>query len=151
MEHEYTYYIQRYYESGMDTALIVAIIALVGTLTSSVFALLSALLPKKMDRKDKKSDAHTAFEKEVLDILAKLKRGVVEVLYDKLKYLGQRYITEGEITPAELHDFLKMYEKAKALDMNGGLEGFRKKVESLDVNENKPKRNYHIDCPLLKK
>lgn len=149
---DYLYYIQQYYSgSGMGTEVLVAIVSVVGIVTGAAFGFLGTVVSKKMDRKDKVSDKRTEFEKEALEILAKLKSGIVEVLYDKLKYLGQRYISEGEITPAELHDFLKMYEKAKMLDMNGGLEGIRKKVEGLNVNENKPKRNYHIDCPLLKK
>ena len=94
---------------------IVAILsgACAAAFVSGLFGLINRAL-------DKKSDTNAA---------------LVIILYDRVKYLGKKYIDEGCISADDLCDLIKMHEVYHRLGGNGFLDEIMKKVKALPMKE----------------
>ena len=144
MEHEIIYYIRQYYAAQpMYTGIIVAIATSVGVVLASAITFLGIIMSKKMDRKDKKKADMSDFEKQLLDKMQAFGRGVNVLLYDRIKYLGNRYIGEECISGEELNDLKKLHTVFhKDLGGNGYLDEIMRRVGHLQINNSKSKREY---------
>lgn len=85
---------------------------------SGVTAVILALLQRKWNKDDKK-DAMV----EALKVL----------MVDRVRYLGQCYVTQGEITLADKETLEEMHRAYKALGGNGHLEIIMDEVEGLPL------------------
>lgn len=91
----------------------------VGAVTGSgVTAIILALLQRKWNKDDKK-DAMV----EALKVL----------MVDRVRYLGQCYVTQGEITLEDRETLDEMYQAYKSLGGNGHLDIIMTEVEGLPL------------------
>ena len=59
--------------------------------------------------------------------------GVMIILYDRIKYLGKKYISEGYIVGDDLEDIIKMHEIYHSMGGNGFLDKVMAQVKSLPI------------------
>ena len=117
----------------MDALQIFAVVA-GSSVIGSIVTLVGTIIIKKMDRKDKRTEHLTAFEKHI-------QKAVCVMLYDRIKYLGKRYIHEESITAEELNDLQKMHTVFhEDLNGNGFLDALMKHVKELRIVKTKEER-----------
>lgn len=74
----------------------------------------------------------------VILYLIGMRSGVRILLYDKIKYLGRKYIEAKEISEEDLEDLIHMHEIYHSqLKGNGYLDGIMDKVRALPVKKEK--------------
>ena len=79
---------------------------------------------------------HLNNKKKVDDTDDAIRAGVRALLYDKIKYLGLKYIDKGEITAEELEDIHKLHKVYHdKLEGNGYLDIIMGKVDRLPVTK----------------
>ena len=101
----------------MDAQLVTIICAVIGS------GALSTLITQLISHHDKKMDKKNAVSKAVR-----------MVLKDRIRYLCEKYITQGWVYASDLEDLLKMHECYHTdLDGNGFLDAFMNKVKTLPV------------------
>ena len=62
--------------------------------------------------------------------------GVRQLLYDRIKYLGRKFISAGEIRLEDLEDLIEMHKiYHDTLDGNGYLDSVMKAVNGLKIRE----------------
>lgn len=89
------------------------------TIISGIFALVSQSNARKAKNKDGVS------------------KGVRQLLYDKIKYLGKKHIAAGEITAEDLEDIIAMHETYhNDLNGNGYLDSLMAQVKRLPIKSN---------------
>ena len=81
-------------------------------------------LARRAAKDDKASDGN----KEIKDAIRAL-------MYDRIKYLGQRYIGEGGVALDDLESFLDMHGCYRDLEGNGGLDTLVSKVKALPIRD----------------
>lgn len=104
----------------MDNTIIVAIIS-----SGALSTLISALFSLWQTRR-KKADG--------------VRDGVKMILYDRIKFLGKKYIDRGYITTEELEDLTTMhdiYHDPEGLNGNGFLDALMKNVGKLPLKGEK--------------
>jgi len=93
------------------------IVAILGS--GALSALISGIFGIIRDRKAKKDGVHA---------------GVRQLLYDKIKCLGRRYIAENEITSEDLEDLIDMHKiYHDDLAGNGYLDHVMEEVKKLKI------------------
>ena len=99
------------------------VIAVIGALTGSgVASVVVALLQRKwakQDRHDERVDALVVANKVLM--------------VDKVRYLGKKYIAEGEIHLEDKESIREMYSAYKRLGGNGHLETIMAEIDHLKV------------------
>ena len=103
----------------MDSLIIALIGALTGTGVSSVVVVL-------LQRKWSKQDIHD----ERVDALVDANK---VLMIDKVRYLGKKYICEGEIHLEDKENLKEMYSAYKRLGGNGHLDTVMYEVDQLKV------------------
>jgi hypothetical protein len=99
------------------------IIALIGALTGSgASSIIVVLLQRKWAKQDKKD--------ERVDALVEANK---VLMIDKVRYLGKKYISEGEIHLEDKENLLEMYAAYKRLGGNGHLDTVMYEVNHLKV------------------
>lgn len=99
------------------------IIALIGALTGSgVSSIVVVLLQRKWAKQDKQD--------ERVDALVEANK---VLMIDKVRYLGKKYISEGEIHLEDKENLLEMYGAYKRLGGNGHLDTVMYEVNHLKV------------------
>lgn len=99
------------------------IIALIGALTGSgVSSIIVVLLQRKWAKQDKHD--------ERVDALVEANK---VLMIDKVRYLGKKYISEGEIHLEDKENLLEMYGAYKRLGGNGHLDTVMYEVNHLKV------------------
>jgi len=99
------------------------IIALLSAgLGSGMMAIVLAYLQRKWNKADKKDERMDA----VVDALK-------EIMIDRVRYLGKRYISEQEIALEDKESIEGMFKAYKALGGNGHLDTVMDEVERLPV------------------
>ncbi|HOP12101.1 MAG TPA: hypothetical protein PK629_11495 [Oscillospiraceae bacterium] len=92
-------------------------IAIIGS--GALSALISGIFVIVRDRKAKKDG---------------IRAGVRQLLYDKIKGLGKRYITENEITAEDLEDLMDMHKiYHDELSGNGYIDHIMEEVKKLKI------------------
>jgi hypothetical protein len=81
-----------------------------------------------LNRKATKADKASNGNRELKDAIRAL-------LYDRIKYLGQKYIAEGSIALDDLESLLDMHKCYRDLEGNGGLNALMSKVQGLPIRE----------------
>ncbi len=99
------------------------IIALIGALTGSGVCSVVVVL---LQRKWAKQDSHD----ERVDALVEANK---VLMIDKVRYLGKKYISEGEIHLEDKENLLEMYNAYKKLGGNGHLDTVMYEVNHLKV------------------
>jgi hypothetical protein len=102
------------------------VIALGGGSAAAVVSGLVQVTLWALNRKASKADKAADGNKEIRDALRAL-------LYDRIKYLGQRYVSEGDISLADLESLLDMHKCYGELEGNGGLNALISKVKTLPI------------------
>lgn len=98
-------------------------IALIGALTGSgVSSIVVVLLQRKWAKQDKHD--------ERVDALVDANK---VLMIDKVRYLGKKYISEGEIHLEDKENLKEMYDAYKRLGGNGHLETVMAEVNHLKV------------------
>lgn len=98
-------------------------IALLSALTSSgVCSIVVVLLQRKWAKQDKKD--------ERVDALVDAQK---VMMIDKVRYLGKKYISEGEIHIEDKENLKEMYDAYKRLGGNGHLDTVMYEVNHLKV------------------
>lgn len=106
------------------------LLALIAAASSSgVTGIILAALNRKWAKSDRKREGEVNDEKKLDAVVTGLK--VLTV--DRVRYLGQRYIEQGEITLADKENLQGMYQAYKGLGGNGHLEVIMREVEKLPV------------------
>lgn len=103
----------------MDSLIIALIGALTGTGVSSVVVVLLQRKWSKQDRHDERVDALVDANKVLM--------------IDKVRYLGKKYISEGEIHLEDKENLKEMYSAYKRLGGNGHLDTVMYEVDQLKV------------------
>ena len=99
------------------------IIALIGAVTGSgVSSIVVVLLQRKWAKQDKHD--------ERVDALVDANK---VLMIDKVRYLGKKYISEGEIHLEDKENLKEMYDAYKRLGGNGHLETVMAEVNHLKV------------------
>lgn len=99
------------------------IIALIGALTGSgVSSIVVVLLQRKWAKQDKHD--------ERVDALVEANK---VLMIDKVRYLGKKYISQGEIHLEDKENLLEMYGAYKRLGGNGHLDTVMDEVNHLKV------------------
>ena len=99
------------------------IIALISALTGSgVCSIVVVLLQRKWAKQDKHD--------ERVDALVEANK---VLMIDKVRYLGKKYISEGEIHLEDKENLLEMYGAYKRLGGNGHLDTIMNEVNHLKV------------------
>lgn len=99
------------------------IIALIGALTGSG---VSSIIVVLLQRKWAKQDRHD----ERVDALVEANK---VLMIDKVRYLGKKYISEGEIHLEDKENLIEMYDAYKKLGGNGHLDTVMYEVNHLKV------------------
>lgn len=109
---------------------------------------INAAIVFRRERKAKKEDrAEEAAEKahwqENIDVVrrlielesevAKISEGLKWELFDRIRYLGQKYIEAGEVDFDDLRLLNEMHEASHPLGLNGSLDGLMRSVNSLPL------------------
>lgn len=116
----------------MEPTTVTIIVAIIGGLLggSAVAALINQIgegIREKQGRKAKKED------KEDDDVKA-LKEGLKWVLYDRIRYLGQKYCAEGKIDFDDRRILHLMHDNYhNGLGGNGDLDALMKQVDRLQL------------------
>lgn len=100
----------------------IAATALSGSIGAGLMAILLAALQRHWKKKDDKSGAISA-----------LVNAQKVLMIDRVRYLGGRYIQEGEISLENKENLHDMYSAYKALGGNGHLETVMKEVDKLKI------------------
>lgn len=103
----------------MDNLIVALIGALTGTGVSSIVIVLLQRKWQKQDKHDERVDALVEANKVLM--------------IDKVRYLGKKYISEGEIHLEDKENLLDMYNAYKALGGNGHLDTIMNEVNHLRV------------------
>ena len=99
------------------------IIALIGALTGSgVSSVIVVLLQRKWSKQDKRDNR--------VDALVEANK---VLMIDKVRYLGKKYISEGEIHLEDKENLQEMYDAYKRLGGNGHLDTVMYEVNRLNV------------------
>lgn len=91
---------------------------------------------RKAEKEDRQELDDAKWRKEVNDSLAALKDANKWVLYDRIRYLGQAYIADGEIDFDDrriLNNMHGVYHNG--LGANGDLDGLMKEVNRLPLKK----------------
>ena len=113
----------------MSDTILAALIAAVSS--SGVTGIILAILNRKWSRSDRREAQEHQEDKKLDAVVAGLK--VLTV--DRVRYLGQCYIDNHEITLADKENLREMYQAYKELGGNGHLEVVMREVERLPIVE----------------
>jgi hypothetical protein len=102
-----------------DSVILALIGALTGTGVSSVIVVLLQRKWAKQDNRDERVDALVDANKVLM--------------IDKVRWLGKKYISEGEISLEDKENLLEMYKAYKRLGGNGHLDTVMDEVNHLKV------------------
>lgn len=103
----------------MEGIIVALIGALTGTGVSSVIVVLLQRKWAKQDNRDERVDALVDANKVLM--------------IDKVRWLGKKYISEGEISLDDKENLLEMYKAYKRLGGNGHLDTVMNEVNHLKV------------------
>ena len=103
----------------MENVIVALIGALTGTGVSSIVIVLLQRKWAKQDRQDERVDALVDANKVLM--------------IDKVRWLGKKYISEGEIRLEDKENLLEMYQAYKRLGGNGHLDTVMDEVNHLKV------------------
>lgn len=103
----------------MENVIVALIGALTGTGVSSIVIVLLQRKWAKQDRHDERVDALVDANKVLM--------------IDKVRWLGKKYISEGEISLEDKENLLEMYQAYKRLGGNGHLDTVMDEVNHLKV------------------
>lgn len=103
----------------MESIIVALIGALTGTGVSSVVIVLLQRKWAKQDKHDERVDALVDANKVLM--------------IDKVRWLGKKYISEGEISLEDKENLLEMYKSYKRLGGNGHLDTVMNEVNNLRV------------------
>ena len=111
---------------------------------------INAAIAFRRERKAKKEDrkeeaAEEALKKENADIVKRLIQLETEVsgiseglkweLFDRIRYLGQKYIEDGEVDFDDLRLLNQMHQSSHLLGVNGSLDGLMQAVNRLPLKK----------------
>jgi len=120
------------------TYLLVAVVSSSGL--AALLSLIGNLLICRMERKHKKEDKKYEQKEKADEVVLHIQKGLCVMLYDRIKYLGYRYIKEGCITPEELNDLLRLQTVFQDdLNGNGLLTAIMTQVKKLAIVDDKEK------------
>jgi outer membrane murein-binding lipoprotein Lpp len=118
------------------TYLLVALLS--SSVLGGVVALIGQLATKRMELNAKKADKDSDKEDKNTDFKAHTIEALRGLYYDKIKYLGKRYISERGITFEELRDIEGLHSIYKnALDGDGFLDSIMNDVHALRIVRHK--------------
>lgn len=103
----------------MESLVVALISALTGTGVSSIIVVLLQRKWSKQDKRDNRVDALVEANKVLM--------------IDKVRYLGKKYISEGEIHLEDKENLQEMYDAYKRLGGNGHLDTVMYEVNRLNV------------------
>lgn len=101
---------------------------------NGVFSLIKLALERKFKKEDsaegKQAINCEAQQKKIDDVIVAIR----QMLYDRLKHLGKKYIERGHITAEELEDFLTMHSVYhNEMKGNGFLDELVEQVRHLPI------------------
>lgn len=93
---------------------------------AAVVGVIGQLIVARQARKYQKEDAETAELKD-------LKAGMMWILYDRIRFLGLRYIADGRVDFDDLRVLREMHNVYNSMGGNGDLNKIMREVDALPL------------------
>lgn len=98
---------------------------------SGVATIVLAVMRRKWEKEDQKKDRRTALDHRIDAIVDALK----VLMIDRVRYLGEKYIADQQISLANKENLKDMHKAYKALGGNGHLDTVMNEVDELPIRK----------------